>query len=54
VANGHKYCSLILPEPDWTHWDAEAEKVHRIARDVLDTWVIQETYRRTRQIAAIA
>lgn len=33
-----KYCSLILPDPDWTHWDDEAEKVHRIARDVLETY----------------
>lgn len=31
-----KYCTLILPAPDWTHWDAEAEKVHRIARDILE------------------
>ena len=30
-----KYCSLILPAPDWTHWDDEAEKVHRIARTIL-------------------
>ena len=36
--DGHKYCTLILPEPDWTHWDAEAEKVHRIARDLLETY----------------
>jgi hypothetical protein len=36
--DGHKYCSLILPEPDWTHWDAEAEQVHRIARDVLEAY----------------
>lgn len=33
-----KYCTLILPAPDWTHWDTEAEKVHRIARDVLQTY----------------
>jgi hypothetical protein len=33
-----KYCSLILPADDWTHWDAEAEKVHRIPRDVLETY----------------
>jgi hypothetical protein len=33
-----KYCSLIRPEPDWTHWDTEAEKVHRIARDILETY----------------
>jgi len=33
-----KYCSLILPAPGWIHWDAEAEKVHRIARDLLETY----------------
>ena len=32
-----KYCSLILPAPDWEHWDNDAEKVHRIARDILET-----------------
>ena len=31
-----KYCTLILPAPDWTHWDEQAEKVHRIARDILE------------------
>ena len=33
-----KYCALILPTPDWVHWDDEAEKAHRIARDVLETY----------------
>ena len=32
-----KYCSLITPAPEWEHWDTEAEKVHGIGRDVLDT-----------------
>jgi hypothetical protein len=36
--DGHKYCTLIHPEPGWTHWDAEAEKVHRIPRDILETY----------------
>ena len=34
---GIKFCSLIAPAPDWTHWDAEAEKVHRVPRDILET-----------------
>ena len=33
-----KYCSLILPAPEWDHWDNDAEKVHRIARDILETY----------------
>ncbi|MGE0386877.1 MAG: hypothetical protein AB7Q97_19295 [Gammaproteobacteria bacterium] len=33
-----KFCTLILPAPDWTHWDEEAEKVHRVARDILETY----------------
>ncbi len=33
-----KYCSLILPASDWEHWDSDAEKVHRIARDILETY----------------
>ncbi len=36
--NGEKYCTLILPAPDWTHWDEEAEKVHRIPRDILQDY----------------
>jgi len=33
-----KYCSLILPASDWEHWDNDAEKVHRIARDILEAY----------------
>ena len=33
-----KYCSLIMPAPDWTHWDDSAESVHRIARDILENY----------------
>jgi hypothetical protein len=36
--DGHKYCALIHPEPDWTDWDPAAEKVHRIPRDVLEAY----------------
>ena len=35
LADGSKYCSLILPAPGWTHWDEEAEQLHRITRDIL-------------------
>lgn len=35
--DGSKYCALIMPRPEWTHWDEGAEKVHRISRDILET-----------------
>jgi hypothetical protein len=31
-----QYCSLILPAPEWEHWDSDAEKVHQIDRDTLE------------------
>lgn len=33
LASGETYCSLIRPEPDWTHWDADAERLHRITQE---------------------
>lgn len=30
-----KYCSLIAPAAEWTHWDHEAEKVHCVPRETL-------------------
>ena len=38
MEDGKKFCSLLLPAEDWTHWDDEAESVHRIARDILETY----------------
>jgi hypothetical protein len=35
---GAKFCSLIAPAPDWTHWDESAEKMHRVPRDILETY----------------
>jgi hypothetical protein len=35
LPNGHGYCTLIQPEPEWTHWDPEAESVHHIPRRLL-------------------
>ncbi|XOV86633.1 MAG: hypothetical protein ACFHX7_16890 [Pseudomonadota bacterium] len=35
---GEKFCSLLAPPPMWTHWDDEAEKIHRVARDILETY----------------
>lgn len=35
LPNGHSFCSLIFPEPEWTHWDPQAETIHHISRDLL-------------------
>lgn len=32
---GEEYSWLIAPEPDWDHWDEEAEKIHGISREML-------------------
>ncbi|MCB1756209.1 MAG: hypothetical protein KDJ38_11835 [Gammaproteobacteria bacterium] len=32
---GERYCSLIQPQPDWTHWDPRAEAIHNISRETL-------------------
>ena len=33
LPDGRAYCTLIRPEPEWTHWDAQAEALHGISRD---------------------
>jgi hypothetical protein len=35
LTSGKRYCSLINPVPEWTHWDAQAAKVHGITRAFL-------------------
>lgn len=35
LPDGGSYCTLIRPAPGWTHWDAQAEQMHRITRDFL-------------------
>lgn len=35
LPGGEMYCSLIRPEPGWTHWDSGAEKVHGVSREIL-------------------
>lgn len=37
LGDGRRYCTLIEPIPSWTHWDAGAAAVHRIARAALFT-----------------
>ena len=36
--DGTTFCSLISSPEDWTYWDDEAENVHRVARDILETY----------------
>lgn len=35
LESGKCFCSLIRPESGWTHWDLNAEKIHKIKRDQL-------------------
>lgn len=36
--DGERFCSLIRPEPDWTHWSEQAEATHGISRRQLATF----------------
>lgn len=33
--DGQRYCSLIKPQADWTHWDLQAESLHGISREAI-------------------
>ena len=33
--DGLAWCTLIRPEPGWTHWDDEAARLHGISRSAL-------------------
>lgn len=35
LEDGRCGCTLIRPEPDWTHWDPEAARTHGISRELL-------------------
>lgn len=35
TTNGERYCALIKPQDDWTHWSENAQQVHGIARELL-------------------
>jgi hypothetical protein len=35
LPNGHTFCTLIKPEPDWTHWDEQAAHMHHITRELI-------------------
>ena len=35
LPDGTAYCSLIVPDASWTHWDGAAERIHGISRSLL-------------------
>ena len=35
LPDGGGYCTLVRPEAAWTHWDAEAQRLHGISRDAV-------------------
>ena len=37
MEDGRTRCFLIRPAPDWIHWDSEAEAMHGISRDLLNS-----------------
>jgi hypothetical protein len=38
LPDGSRHCYLILPARSWKHWDPEAEAIHGISRDCLQTY----------------
>ena len=36
LADGTSFCTLIRPEPNWTHWDEQAEQTHHISRTIAE------------------
>ena len=37
LADGERFCTLISPPEEWTHWTEEAERVHGLTREILFT-----------------
>ena len=35
LPDGTAYCTLIVPDAGWTHWDDDAERMHGISRSLL-------------------
>jgi len=35
LPDGTAYCTLVIPDETWTHWDGDAERVHGISRSLL-------------------
>ncbi len=35
LGSGLSFCTLVRPQPDWTHWDEAAAQVHGLSRELL-------------------
>ncbi len=35
--NGDRYCALIEPVAEWTHWSDSAQAIHGISRELIET-----------------
>ena len=35
LPDGSAFCTLVIPDASWTHWDGAAERVHGISRSLL-------------------
>ncbi len=35
LPDGSAFCTLVLPDATWTHWDGDAERIHGISRSLL-------------------
>jgi len=35
LPDGTSFCTLIRPQPHWTHWDETAQQIHQIPRELL-------------------
>ena len=38
LSSGSRFCRLIRPFDDWTHWDVSAENLHGISRQQIESW----------------
>ncbi|WP_339723407.1 hypothetical protein [uncultured Paraglaciecola sp.] len=51
---GERFCCLIKPQVDWTHWDTRAESLHGISRQLLAEkgLAVQEVCKKLNQFLA--
>lgn len=38
LSSGSKFCTLIFPAKEWSHWNKEAEQLHHISHEMLITY----------------